>query len=144
MAALDKIEKLLEAPYSVIDIFPLQVPQERAEQYFSVEDYFLRPEELRAFAKKIVRVMLKLSCYYGMEIYCHEDEQLKAVPTEMLAGLIETIITEKTGTISILLANALVQITGRDLYATVYHADKALHSLLQQVVTAEGLFLREP
>ena len=143
MSALDKIEKLLEAPYSVIDIFPLQVPQERAEQYFIVEDYLLQPEELRPFAEKIVRVMLKLSCYYGMEIYRHEDEQLKAVLMETLAGLIKTVIIEKAGTISILLPNALIQITGGDLYATVYHADEALHSLLQQITAAEGLFLRE-
>ena len=56
MAKLDKIEKLLEAPYSVIDIFPLQVLPKHADQYLNVENYFLQPKELKAFTEKIVRV----------------------------------------------------------------------------------------
>lgn len=135
-----KIKRLLETPYIVIDLFPMQVPSERAAQYLSVEDYLSQPQELKTFAEKIARITLKLSCYYDMEIY-HEDERKD---TETLAELIKAVISVKKGALNILLADTLMQIVGGDLYVTVYHADEALKSLLQQLVTAEGLFLRKP
>lgn len=134
-----KIERLLETQYSVIDLFPVQVPKDRASQYLIVEDYFSQPQELKILAEKIVRIVLKLSCYYDIEIY-HEDKWLSM---EKVVGLIKTVISERKGAVNILLLDTLIQIIGGNLYVTVYHADVELNGLLQQLVTAEGLFFRK-
>ena len=38
------IEELLEKPYWIIDILPKQVPKESPEQYFAIEDFFLKDQ----------------------------------------------------------------------------------------------------
>lgn len=134
---LGKIDRLLAMPCSIIDIFPYQVPKTHVRQYLDVEDYFFQPEELHAFARKIVCIVLKLSCYYDMEVYYNGQPSDDAI-----AELISATIAQQKGTIQIILGDALLQINGGDLYATVYHADEALLSLLHILVTAEGLFLR--
>ena len=39
---MDRIEELLQTPYWIIDILPMQVPKDSAGQYFAVEDYYLK------------------------------------------------------------------------------------------------------
>ncbi len=36
------VEELLQCPYWIIDILPLQVPEDSPGQYFAVEKYFLQ------------------------------------------------------------------------------------------------------
>ena len=38
----EKVERLLETPYWVIDFLPMQVPQGSAGQFFAVEQYYLQ------------------------------------------------------------------------------------------------------
>ena len=40
------VEELLECPYWIIDILPLQVPKDSPGQYFAVEKYFLQDKRI--------------------------------------------------------------------------------------------------
>lgn len=40
-----------------------------ARPIFEVEQYFLEGKELKRTAKRFVRIILKLQCYYHLEIY---------------------------------------------------------------------------
>ena len=39
------IEELLEQPYYIMDILPMQVPTDKGRQYFKVEQYYLNHVE---------------------------------------------------------------------------------------------------
>ena len=43
----DKIEQLLQSPYYIIDILPMQVPKNSPGQYFAIERYYLRDKVLK-------------------------------------------------------------------------------------------------
>ena len=46
------IEELLQSPYWVIDILPLQVPKDSPEQYFTIEKYFLQDKQFAEVKQK--------------------------------------------------------------------------------------------
>ena len=62
--------KLLEGPYRIVDILPGQAPAEgkHGGQYFAVERYFLQAERLRALRRRYAELLLRLNCYYRMDV----------------------------------------------------------------------------
>lgn len=54
------IEELLQTPYWIIDILPMQVPMDGPGQYFAVERFFLREEQLAAIKGKPLNLILRL------------------------------------------------------------------------------------
>jgi len=65
----------------VIDIVPEQVPEELVEQFFKVEKYYLKNGEVR---RKFANLMLKLSCYFKMEVMIDNDEEGEPLTPEAL------------------------------------------------------------
>ena len=84
----DLIERLLEKPYCLIDILPHQVPADAKGQYFSIEQYFLQPEERMRLAKKFARLMLRLNCYTDIVTVCLPDDTSthNAAPAQLEAS----------------------------------------------------------
>ena len=58
------IEELLEQPYYIMDILPMQVPTDSGRQYFKVEQYYLNHVE--RLSCLFADVLLKLNCYYDL------------------------------------------------------------------------------
>ena len=70
------IDELLQKPYWIIDILPMQVPKDSPGQYFAVEKYFLEEERLSEIKQKHIHVILKLNCYRDLSI----DEETEKIP----------------------------------------------------------------
>ena len=41
---MNQIDSLLNTPYWIIDILPVQVPKDSPGQYFTIEDHFLKKQ----------------------------------------------------------------------------------------------------
>ena len=135
------IEELLDEPYLVIDILPVQVPYNSAGRYFDVEQYFLHSPLRKEVRAKFVSLILKLYCYFDMTLVIGEEDSEQHNPDpQMLADQ----ILQEEESLSILVKEALITINPDDLYMTVYHADEPLKNLLTPLAQAEGLFLRTP
>ena len=64
----DKIEQLLQSPYYIIDILPMQVPENSPGQYFAVEEYYLKDKQFEKIKRKHINLVLKLNCYRDISI----------------------------------------------------------------------------
>jgi L-rhamnose mutarotase len=65
------IEELLEQPYYIMDILPMQVPTDSGRQYFKVEQYYLNHVE--RLSCQYADVLLKLNCYYDL-VFSYDAE----------------------------------------------------------------------
>ena len=131
------IEELLEKPYQVIDILPVQVPDSPDGQYFAVEQFFLQDHERKAIYQKFARLLLKLNCYHDLVV----DGEMDPPPDTLFSKIVET---GPTGYHIILLPkeNALIALNGGDLYMTIYNASETLTGLIEPLAASEGLFVR--
>ena len=129
---MDRIEELLQAPYWIIDILPMQVPKDSPGQYFAVEDYFLK-EQLAEIKRKHINVILKLNCYMDISI----EEESNPAPEKIAAVM-------KDRYIYILIGNSVILSEPDDAHMTVFNPDEQLLELIRTISTAEGLFVWEP
>ena len=56
----DLAGELLEGPYYLIDILPIQVPADSEGQYFKIDRYFLLKENIVALKKRFIGLLLKV------------------------------------------------------------------------------------
>jgi disulfide oxidoreductase YuzD len=129
---MDRIEELLQAPYWIIDILPMQVPKDSPGQYFAVEDYFLK-EQLAEIKRKHINVILKLNCYMDISI----EEESNPAPEKIAAVM-------KDRYIYILIGNSVILSEPDDAHMTVFNPDEQLLELIRTISTAEGLFVWKP
>lgn len=129
-----RIDRLLETPYWIIDILPKQVPKNSPGQYPSVEQFFLKSYVI---AEKKTEILLKLNCYYDLQIVTEKEELTNPAP-EVLANLI------RTDCFNILVSNALMATDFQDTYMTLYNPDNNLLSLVRQLAASAGLFVWKP
>ena len=140
--ASDLVERLLEEPYVVIDMLPVQVPRNSAGQYFTVERHYLegpRNEKLRAgFAD----ILLKLNCYYDLFFLRDGEEKAFCAGPEKTAEL----VMRNSGQLCVIAkpGDALITYAHDDAYMTVYHADETMVKLVQDLASANGLFVWKP
>ena len=78
MEYADRIDCLLETPCHLIDIYPIQVPENSPGSYFRINDWIL-DNEYEELAGKYFHVLLKLNCYHDLTIY-HEDHIITLKP----------------------------------------------------------------
>ncbi len=139
----DRIARLMEQPYWIIDILPRRVPRDSRGQYFAVERYFLAPSRLRPLRRKYADILLKLNCYEDLLVFPSPDGPgaRNPAPEEL-----ERLAADPRGTLTVLVegADALIVLNGDDTYATVYHAPEELIALLRQLARANGLFVWRP
>lgn len=129
---MDRIEELLQAPYWIIDILPMQVPKESPGQYFAIEDYFLK-EQMAEIKQKHINVILKLNCYMDISI----EEESNPAPDRIAAVM-------KDRYIYIMIGDSMILSEPDDTHMTVFNPDKQLLELIRTISTAEGLFVWKP
>ena len=126
---MDRVDKLLNTPYWIIDILPMRVPKDSPGQYFKIEDYFLK-ERLSAIKQKHVNVILKLNCYMDISI----DKETNPSPER-----IQSIMNERY--VYIMVGDSMILSEPDDTHMTVFNPDERLLSLLNTVSSGEGLFV---
>jgi hypothetical protein len=129
---MDRIEELLQAPYWIIDILPMQVPKDSPGQYFAVEDYFLK-EQMAEIKQKHINAILKLNCYMDISI----EEEKNPSPDRIAAVMKERYIY-------IMIGDSMILSEPDDTHMTVFNPDEQLLELIRTISTAEGLFVWKP
>ena len=143
MDKTDIIENLLSKPYWLIDVLPKQVPAESAGQYFKVERYFL--SWLDEIGRKFARVLIRLNCYYDLQVGTDGETWILNESPEVLARRFEESAASHSP-LSVLIGSeeALITFSGDDHYMTLYNPDDELLELVRQCAQAEGLFVWGP
>lgn len=143
MDKTDIIENLLSKPYWLIDVLPKQVPAESAGQYFKVERYFL--SWLDEIGRKFARVLIRLNCYYDLQVDTDGETWILNESPEVLARRFEESAASHSP-LSVLIGSeeALITFSGDDHYLTLYNLDDELLELVRQCAQAEGLFVWGP
>lgn len=158
----ESIDQLLEQPYHVIDILPDQVKDCRG-QFFAAEDYFRTPERLRPIRSKFANVILKLNCYYDLEVCFYsgagEDPEDGCEKNPDPSKLADSIISMPDNCMARVLiesgsdadvdegattgcVQAMIDVDGCDIYMTLYGGDDELLGRVEALAKAEGLFVR--
>ena len=137
-------ERLLEAPYWVIDMLPEQVPQESRGQFFAVEQYCLTGERHERLCRQFADVVLGMNCYHDLTVNRGDDEWVKnPAPATLVAWLTEAL---QHGHLCALIddGEALITASGGDINITLYNPSPALLELVRQLATAASLHLWQP
>ena len=134
------IEELLERPYWVIDILPMQVPADSPGRFFAVEQHVLASPRTEVLAEHKLSLLLKLYCYYDLRISSDYGETWVDDPDP---GDITRAMERE---LYLLLPDEDVLITADpgDIYMTLYNATDDLLARGRQLATAEGLFVWQP
>ena len=137
------IETLLNKPYWVIDILPEQVPEDRAGQYFAIEQYYLQQPRITDIHNRFTSVLLKLNCYSDFLVCLSDQEQqIRNPEPERLVSW----INEEQKDLCIVLAgeDVLIALNHDDTYITVYNPSEALINRIGSLAIAHSLFLWQP
>ena len=139
----DIIEPLLGKPYRLIDVLPKQVSAGSSGQYFEAERYFL--SRLDEISRKFARILIRLNCYYDLQVSTDGETWILNVSPEDLVGRFEESAAAHSP-LSILIGSddALITFSGDDHYLTLYNPDEDLLELVRQCAQAEGLFVWGP
>ena len=129
---MDRIEELLQTPYWIVDILPMQVPKDSPGQYFTIENHFLK-EQLAEIKQKHINVILKLNCYMDITM----EEETNPAPDRIAAVMKERYIC-------IMLGNSMILSEPDDTHMTVFNPDDRLLDLIRAISGAEGLFVWKP
>ena len=140
----DKIaERLLEAPYWVIDMLPMQVPQGSAGQFFTVERYYLEAPQHERMCCRFADVLLKLNCYHDLMV-SHDDAWFSNPGPAMLVEWLTVAL--RRGHLCALIDDgaSLITASSGNICMTLYNPSPGLLQLVQQLAAAAGLFLWQP
>ena len=140
---LEQIERLLERPYWVVDLLPMQVPAHGAGQFFAVEQLLITGPRGESLRRALADVLLRLYCYFDFAVVLDEDESGLVNPDpKILDGLVR----DGKRSLSIVLVgeDALIQVTPQSTCMTVYDPSPDLLKMLEKLAVAAGLFLWQP
>ena len=137
-----QIDRCLEKPCWVVDILPRQVEKDSPGQYFAVEDWWRRPEQLAELYRRFAELLLKLNCYYDVQVSFHEG-WVKNPPPETLTAWVAECARGEKDYMNILLeaGETMIIVNGDDLYLSLYGPSPELLALMGQLSGAAGLFL---
>lgn len=137
------MEGLLQKPFAVIDIFPAQVPADRGSIYLETESLFLDNGESGRVARKFARILVKLHCYFDMDM--HTEGWDSGISAEMLEKAVRRTMKNNQDGLGLLLAQerTLICLEGRSLHMTVYQPSSRVREILKPLAQSEGLFWRE-
>lgn len=133
-----KIEQLLKKEYIVVDFLPQQVPAESNGQFFAVENLFLQATRKSELRRKFSDIILKLYCYYGIEVFNISTGETLTNPEPEL--LDEWIISNKYE-LQIIIEESMVMIAMDDTHITLYNPSDNLTELIRHLARSEGLFI---
>ena len=129
------IEELFQTPYWIIDILPEQVPPDSPGQFFAVEKFFLKENQLAEIKRKHLNVLLKLNCYYDISI----DPETESNPSPERIG--EEI---RKRHLLVLIDDALILSEPDDTHMTIFNPDEKLLTLVKTIAAGEGLYVWKP
>ena len=136
------LETLLNKPYWVIDIFPEQVPENSAGQYFAIEQYYLQ-SGITDIHRRFAAVLLKLNCYSDFLVCLPDQEQQICNPEpERLVSWINA--EQKDLCIVLAGEDILITLNHDDTYMTVYNPSESLINRIRNLAMAHGLFFWQP
>jgi len=140
------IEELLERPYCVVDILPMQVPAGGGGQYFRVEQYYLNDAE--RMVRQYVDVLLKLNCYYDLA-FSHDAEHWLLNPEpelirEMVSGCLRGNRDEACLYVTLADDSVLLTLQRDTTHMTIYNPSDELLRLLSLLASAAGMFVWSP
>ena len=137
------IETLLTKPYWVIDFLPEQVPDGSPGQFFAVERFYLSEPQQTDLRRRFADILLKLNCYYDLEICAADSNQPERNPApERLFAW----VTRNQEDLCVLLRDekTLITLNRDDTGMTVYNPPEKLLRRLEKLAAAEGLFIWQP
>ena len=140
------IDELIEKTYWIMDILPQQVPANGGGLYFKVEQYYLK--RISDHYHKYVQILLKLNCYYDIEVSHNGDDWLLNPEPETIEQWVNACLSDKPSESSLFVSlkdRTTLLVLGREsTYMTIYNPTEELLTLLCQLASSEGLFLWEP
>ena len=138
------VERLLEAPYWVVDFLPQQVPQDCCGQFFAVEQYYLTGARHERLCRQFADVLLKLNCYHDLTVSYFGDDWVKNPEPEALADWLDEALRHSHLCALVDDGEALITASGEDTHMTLYNPSDDLLQLVHQLATAAGLHLWQP
>ena len=131
----DKIEQLLQSPYYIIDILPMQVPENSPGQYFAVEEYYLKDKQFEKIKRKHINLVLKLNCYRDISI--DEEAVINPCPKHIAREM-------RKRYLYIMLGESMILSEPDDTHMTVFNPDPQLLELIKAIAAGEGLYVWKP
>ncbi|OUO27526.1 hypothetical protein [Eubacterium sp. An3] len=144
MKADKMIEKLIKKTVYVVDPLPEKVPKKSRGQYFEVEYFWHESGEAEKICRKFERIILKLNCYYDMDVK-FKGKCTKNPSPKKMQSWIRKCVSGKKDYMNILLndGEAMIILNEDDTILSVYNPNETLLALLEKLAAAEGLFVRK-
>ena len=127
------IDKLLQKPYWIIDLLPAQVPKDSPGQFFEIERFFLKRNNLASIKQKHINVLLKLNCYCQISI----DGEVNPSPEKIADAVMKR-------SLQIMVGESMIASEPDDTHMTVYNPDDKLLELIKTIAAGEGLYVWKP
>lgn len=137
------IDDFFDKEFWVVDFLPKQVPEKAGERFFSVEEFYLEPSRYAVMRERFSDILLKLYCYYDLQLFVDDDSEGIANPDpELLASHIK----DNQGNLCILVgaSEGLITLSRDDTHMTVYAPSEDLLELVRTLASAFGLFVWKP
>lgn len=136
------IEEMLRQQCWIVDILPQRVPECGAERYARVEQFYLSEPQIRVLRRRQADILLRLNCYYEMQISSDYGETENACPEPLaFVDLVIGCVWKKCLYIRLSSPECLIVLDGCDTYMSAYATDAELLSLLNALAGSEGLFV---
>lgn len=123
------VDELLQTPYWIIDILPVQVPKDSAGQFFAVENY-MRQEQMASIKQRHINLVLKLNCYLDISI----DEEINPSPEQIAEEM-------RRRYLYLMIGESMILSEPDDTHMTLFNPDENLLEMVRSLATAEGLFV---
>jgi len=137
------IDDFFDKEFWVVDFLPKQVPENAGGRFFSVEQYYLEPSRYAVLREQFFEILLKLYCYYDLQLFVDDNSEGIAHPDpELLASHIK----DNQGNLCILVgaSEGLITLSRDDTHMTVYAPSEDLFELIRMLADAVGLFVWKP
>lgn len=137
------IDDFFDKEFWVVDFLPKQVPEKAGGRFFSVEEFYLEPSRYAVMRERFSDILLKLYCYYDLQLFVDDDSEGMFNPEpELLANHIK----DNQGNLCILVgaSEGLITLSRDDTHMTVYATSEDLLELIRTLAGAFGLFVWKP
>ena len=137
------IDDFFNKEFWVVDFLPKQVPENAGGRFFSMEQYYLETSHYTVMRERFSEILLKLYCYYDLQLFVDDDSEGIANPDpELLASHIK----DNQGNLCILVgaSEGLITLSREDTHLTIYAPSEDLLELIRMLVDAVGLFVWKP
>lgn len=137
------IESFFDKEYWIVDFLPKQVPEKGGGRFFAVEEYYLEPSHYAVLREQFSEILLKLYCFYDIQLFIDGDTEGIANPEpKLLASRIKDNQSELCVLVGA--SEALITLGRDDTHMTVYAPSDDLLELIRTLASAVGLFVWKP